>query len=119
MSKCQTGCTCDRHKPARLYLLSNPGLNALNIGVAGEDKIVRRVLDSYPYGFCLVRNWKFSTGQGAYDIEQEVVRHWRNDLNADACVDKAQLPRGGHTETARTRKVGMRKTIDYIGRLVV
>ena len=105
-------------KPARLYLLSNPGLNALKIGVAGEDKIVRRVLDSYPYGFYLVRNWKFSTGQEAYDIEQEVIRHWRNDLNADACVDKAKLPRGGHTETARTRKVGMRKTIDYIERLV-
>ena len=62
--------------------------------------------------------WKMGTGQEAYDIEQEVIRHWRNDLNADACVDKEQLPRGGHTETARTKKVGMRKTLDYIEELV-
>jgi hypothetical protein len=57
-------------------------------------------------GWVLVRTWDHSDGQVIWDCEKEVLRHWREDLNAP-------LVKPGR-ESASTRKVGLQRTIDYI-----
>jgi len=118
-----TGCkacnsTFNYMEEAIVYLLKNTALNALKVGVAGKDSGNRRINDSLRYGFDIVQTWAVPTGQDAVDIESEVLRHWRDDLNAPVHVAKEDIPRGGHTETASMRKVGMHKTVEYINNLV-
>ena len=99
-----------------LYLLKNTSRDALKIGVAGKDKAEQRMKDNIANGFVIVKTWTIATGQEAEDIEQEVIRHWRHDLNAPPNVKKEHM-RSGHTETVSMRKVGLRKTVDYIDSL--
>ena len=101
---------------AIVYLLKHTGHNALKVGVAGAESANRRMRDNVRNGFAIVKTWDITTGQEAEDIEQEVIRHWRQDLNAPPNVEKAHM-RGGHTETASMRKVGLANTIDYIDTL--
>ena len=102
---------------AILYLLKNTSRNALKVGIAGAESSNRRMNDNIRNGFAIVKTWAIATGQEAEDIEQEVIRHWRQDLNAPPNVKKEHM-RSCHTETASMSKVGMMNTINYIESLV-
>jgi len=102
---------------AIVYLLKHTGHNALKVGVAGAESADRRMRDNVRNGFAIVKTWDIATGQEAENIEQEVIRHWRQDLNAPPNVKKEHM-RSGHTETASMRKVGLQRTIDHIDSLV-
>ena len=105
--------------PTILYLMKNSEKNALKVGIASEGKCARqRIGNHVKCGFSLVNTWLFETGEPAYDTEQEVLRHWRDDLNAPERLTKDEMFHGGHTETASMRKVGMKNTINYIESLV-
>ena len=104
--------------PAVVYLLKHTGFNAVKVGIAGSKRQRLRMMDNTRYGFAVVQTWEVSTGQEAYDIEQRVIRHWRQGLKAEEHVAKEDMPRGGHTETASMRKVGLAKTIGYIDGLL-
>ena len=101
--------------PTVLYLMKNSERNALKVGIASEGRSARnRIREHINCGFSLVNTWLFETGEPAYNTEQEVLRHWRDDLNAPEHLTKDDMFRGGHTETVSMRKVGLQRTIDYI-----
>ena len=75
-----------------------------------RDRLQRHVF----HGWTIARTWSFSTGTEARNIEQTVLKHWREDLKAPAALEVGEMITGGETETVLTRKVGLQKTIDYI-----
>ena len=104
--------------PTTFYLMRNPELGALKVGIT--VRAPTRLRDHSKCGFKTVRTWTFPTGELAYKLEQEVLRHWRKDLGSPrrGFLAKADMHAGGHEETASTRKVGLKRTIDYIEALV-
>jgi hypothetical protein len=102
--------------PTLVYLLKHSAWGALKVGITKNEG--KRLHQHERSGFVLVQTWQCPTGKAAYEVEQEVLRHWHEDLN---CPKGGFLPKGlkgaGHTETASTRKVGIKRTIDYIDQL--
>lgn len=96
--------------------MTNPQKKALKIGMAKTKRAEKRM--SEHRGFEVVKTWHFDTGEPAFELEQAVLRHWRRDLGSPARGFLAKGEMGaGHTETASTRKVGIKRTIDYIDQL--
>ena len=93
--------------------MTNPQQKALKVGSAKTSRLQKRT--SEHKGFKIVKVWHFKTGEPAWELEQTVLLHWRRDLGSPP---KGFLAKGdmysGHEETASTRKVGLRRTIDYI-----
>ena len=116
-------------KPTMVYLMSNPKLKALKIGIALQfpAKMKRgkhpRLREHEHAGFKVVKTWNFDTGEPAWNIEQIVLKHWREELNAPQFVTAEQMCHHGRTccsgatETVSRRKVGVKKTVDYIDSL--
>ncbi len=117
-------------KPTHVYLMKHSGLGALKVGITLQNPAKMKGKRKHPRfrehqlsGFRVVRTWDFTTGEQAFNVEQEVLRHWREDLDAPACVTPEQMCHhgstccAGYTETANTRKVGLKRTIDYIDQL--
>ncbi len=117
------------NKPTMVYLMKHSTLGALKVGITLQNPVKmrmckpQRIRELELSGFKVVKTWSFDTGEPAYGVEQEVLRHWREDLGAPEFVTPEQMCHhgrtccAGHTETASTRKVGLRRTIDYIEEL--
>ena len=105
--------------PTLVYLLKHSAWGALKVGICRTKNEGRRLHQHERSGFTLVQAWPCPTGAAAYKVEQEVLRHWHEDLN---CPKGGFLPKGlkgaGHTETASIRKVGLKRTIDHIEALI-
>ena len=108
--------------PTVLYLAKHSDLKALQIGITSTENQTRhnnkRLNHHKKQGWKLVKTWDFPTGQPAYETEQKILKHWRKELNAPAFLTKKQMPQCGHTETVSMRKVGLKKTTDYIDELI-
>tara|TARA_B100000287_G_C20662296_1_gene790557 strand:- start:53 stop:1045 length:993 start_codon:yes stop_codon:yes gene_type:complete len=105
--------------PSLVYLMKHTEKNALKVGITTQGKVGdRRIREHSRCGFSLVDTWDFDTGELAYEVEQEVLRHWREDLNAPPVLAPEEMTHQGHTETVSMRKVGMRNTVEYINNLV-
>ena len=111
--------------PTTFYLMRNPKLGALKVGITVEQSRSRRhnerrLRDHSKCGFITVKTWVFPSGEIAHKLEQEVLRHWREDLGSPrrGFLTKGDMHAGGHEETASTRKVGLKRTIDYIEALI-
>ena len=108
-------------EPTLLYLMKNSKRKALKVGIAMVGKQAeKRFGDHGKCGFILVSTWGCETGEVAYGLEQEVLRHWREDLGSprEGFLVKSEMYAGGHEETASIRKVGLKRTVDYIEALV-
>ena len=126
--RCYHGCPqcaplpgLNAHKPTDLYLIRRKGV--LKVGIYNTDRAPnqgnrRDRLQRHVYhGWTIARAWSFPTGADARNIEQTVLKHWRNDLGAPAALEVGEMTHGGETETVLTRKVGLQRTIDYIEEL--
>jgi len=104
-------------QPTILYLIRNKKLGASKIGITNvhnTDRKYSRLRSHEKHGGVTTKQWVFDRGDTALEVEQAVLRHWRNDLKAPPVLSKGDMPQKGWTETASTRKVGLQKTIDYI-----
>jgi hypothetical protein len=104
-------------QPTILYLIRNKKLGASKIGIANvhnTDRWYSRLRSHEKHGWVTTGQWVFDRGDTAREVEQTVLHHWRDDLKALPVLSEVDMPQGGWTETASTRKVGLQKTIDYI-----
>jgi hypothetical protein len=84
-------------KPAFLYVLHEPALGAVKIGISADvgrlDKFSRR-------GWLLIGRIAFPTGAAAWAVERNVLRHIRQTLQFPAFLGAQQMTGvGGWTET--------------------
>jgi len=104
--------------PTSVYLMTNPQKKALKVGTAKTSRLQKRM--SEHTGFKMVKVWHFKTGKPAWELEQTVLMHWRRDLGnpPKGFLAKNEMGKSGHEETASTRKVGLKRTVDYIEALI-
>ncbi len=98
--------------------MTNPQKEALKVGIAKTARLQKRM--SEHTGFKPVETWHFPTGRMAFELEQAVLMHWRRDLGnpPTGFLAKNEMGYSGHEETASTRKVGLKRTIDYINEMI-
>ena len=109
-----SGVGYDKGLPGTLYLIRRPGI--LKIGITNTKHF--RLDTHKAHGWKVVRTWLDKDGKVPQDLERQVLHHWRENLNAPRALAEDDMPQGGWSETAPTRKVGLKRTIDYIDDLL-
>lgn len=102
--------------PAVVYLLTDRQ-GSLKVGIASKGNSKYRIAQHTAHGWSLYGVWSV-TAKEAWHVEGNVLRWWRRELKAKASRSRESMPQGGWTETASTRKVGLRRTADRIDELV-
>ena len=108
----------DYAAPGIVYLMHHPDLFCLKVGVTTATAKEVRVNTHARTGWVIVQTWDTPTGDDAERVEQQVLDWWRNELGAPAALTKAEMPTGGHTETAALIHVDIDWTIDRVNWLV-
>ena len=96
-------------------MLRHPEWFSLKIGITALSSTKDRLAVHERSGWELVRTWEFDTAFEAEDIEQRVVRWWRDVLGAPPSVLRDQMPQGGWTETVSLLYVEVDEVVDIIG----
>jgi recombinational DNA repair protein (RecF pathway) len=92
---------------AVVYLIAHPPLGALKIGIAREH--TTRIEDHRKLGWSVINTWPGVDPEIAFRAEKNVLDYWRSDGIPDA-VSRADMPQGGHTETAPLDLVDLART---------
>jgi hypothetical protein len=98
-----------------LYLMSDRQ-GTLKVGITSTKNKYFRIQTHKFHGWYTVKTWE-APGRAVMRREQDVLRWWRDTLSAPMVKTAEDMPQGGWTETASTRKVGLQRTIDYIEEL--
>ena len=82
----------------------HPQWQAFKIGICGQDGA--RIRQHVQGGWVIAVDesfregiWDTADGDIAWNVEQMMLRHWRNDLSPDPGVAQSAMPQGGYSET--------------------
>jgi hypothetical protein len=90
-------------QPAILYLITHEELGAHKIGIGGQTK--NRIDQHKKEGWLVYKTLNFESGEGAYEVEQEVLHWFINELGLFPYLIKEQMPQGGWTETVDAAEI--------------
>jgi hypothetical protein len=90
----------DYSAPAILYLLSSELYFSLKIGITATNSVTDRLGQHVRRGWDVAATWNLRDGFFAEEVEQKVLKFWRDVLGAPPSVPKEDMPQGGYTETA-------------------
>ncbi len=100
----------DPTAPALLYFLYKPIVEAFKIGVT-TTKSTRRLDGLTRYqNYEIVKTWEFEVGKDARDIEQKVLRWWRDDLS----LKPAETGITGWTETVSATMISRAEILKFV-----
>jgi hypothetical protein len=108
------------NKPSYLYLITNRDLNAHKVGIANKaslkksDRLQRHKKD----GWIIHQTWEFNDGLIVLQIETEVLRILRDDLNLPQFLAKGQMKYQGETETVNADSITLIKLERIIKRVI-
>ena len=102
-----------KNRKGLIYLLTDKK-GALKVGITNHTSAYYRLQGHRFHGWHVVKTWENLKGTVVEETERKVLSWWRNDLKALSCKTKIDMPHGGWTETAKTKQVGLRKTIMFI-----
>lgn len=107
----------DLTKPAILYLCTSANFQAHKIGISSSEKTRMRRLKQD--GWDIVKKFIFLNGGEAMQIEQEILRWWRQELKLPAFVPNNLLKSGaGGTETVSSSELEIDEIISKIKSLI-
>ncbi len=93
----------DLTTPADLYLITNALLGAHKVGISGAT--TRRLQVHKKEGWDVWRTHRFDSGDLAYEVEQEVLSWFREELGLPAYLSSEDMPQGGWTETVEADEI--------------
>jgi len=99
-------------EPALLYLLVKDD-GVAKVGITG-DKIKTRMASHKRNGYRLVDTWSFGVGKDAREVEQAVIRRWRED---DDLLPAAAEGEHGWIETVHTDGLPLEEIIKRLNKL--
>ena len=103
------------NKAGTLYIIHHPKLKAVKVGITNEG--TDRLKIHQFYGWKIYYSKTKTNGRWAKKAEKEILRYWRKELKAPVGVRKKDMPQSGYKETAKTKDVGLKHTINYAERL--
>lgn len=89
----------DYVSPAFVYLIENPQLGALKIGIGSLSARVNRVKEHQRLGWELVQQINVGTGDIAYKIEQTFLSWLKLDYRHSPFLSAGEMPQSGYSET--------------------
>jgi hypothetical protein len=95
------------NKEAYLYLMLHPELNSLKVGIGGSTNKLDRIKTHLNFGWVLFNKINFSTGNLAYEVEQDILTWLRTELGLGIYLIPEQMPQGGHTETVDASEIDL------------
>lgn len=100
--------------PAQLYLVTDGTAYKVGICAPGSD----RLRQHRRWGWTVRWTIEASTGDEAWNVEQAVLRWWRDDLGAPPAYSPKEMPQLGSTETIRCDVVDEDSIIDFASSLL-
>jgi hypothetical protein len=97
----------DFSKGGILYLITNTPLGAHKIGITNEGAREIRLEKHLKQGWETYRTQYFPDGNRAFEIEQEILSWWRNELGLPVYLSKIEMPQGGFTETVDASEIDL------------
>jgi hypothetical protein len=106
LNKIRSGQGCCRYcapygfnltNPAVVYVLHNPALRAVKVGITGGDERIGKYVRN---GWTLIHTAGLQTGAAAWATEQAVLQRIREEMNLTHFLEANQMgTQGGWTET--------------------
>jgi hypothetical protein len=97
--------TFNYEEPAVLYLITHEELGAHKVGIGGLLK--GRLEQHKREGWLVYKTLNFETGDIAYDVEQQVLNWFVNDIGLFPFLSKQEMPQGGWTETVDATEIDL------------
>ena len=98
-----------------LYLIYNPFLRAFKIGITNLSN--RRYAQHRVKGWTIIDYWYFKNREIARDVEQEVLKVFRNRFPETYLV-KEDMPQHGYTEAFSSDAISSRKVTNIINKTI-
>jgi hypothetical protein len=95
---------------ADLYLVTDG--TALKIGIAAPGS--GRIATHRRYGWLHLWSIRFVTGDAAYNMEQAVLRWWRDALALPPAYATSEMPQEGATETVKADQISHPKVLEFV-----
>ena len=90
-----------------LYLITNEKLRAHKIGITNASTKEKRIGIHQKNGWEIYKTSFYLDGNDAFEIEQEILLWWRNDLGLPQYLSSSEMPRGGQTETVDAGEIDL------------
>jgi recombinational DNA repair protein (RecF pathway) len=97
----------DFSKSGILYLITNTPLGAHKIGITNDGAKEIRLEKHLKQGWETYRTQFFLDGNRAFEVEQEILSWWRNELGLPTYLSKSEMPQGGFTETVDANEIDL------------
>ena len=97
----------DFSKGGVLYLITNERLGSHKIGITNEGAKEKRLEKHLKQGWLIYRTIFSPDGNQAFEIEQEILSWWRNDLGLQVFLSTSEMPQGGFTETVDANEIDL------------
>jgi hypothetical protein len=105
--------------PSYLYLITHSELNAHKVGMGNHKKVNDRLGRFLKDGWMTHKVWNTSTGAEAIDIEAEVFRILRKEMQIPIHLTKAHMPKTeGHTETVDADSISLLQLERIINKVI-
>ena len=104
----------DFSRAGTLYLITNDKLSAHKIGITNEDTRENRLKKHSKEGWETYKTHFFSDGNLAFEVEQEILTWWRNDLGLGVYLSSTEMPQGGFTETVDAGEIDLSTIWNYV-----
>jgi hypothetical protein len=104
-----------------LYLITNEKLNAHKVGIGNVQDIKTRdrLFNFGKKGWKTYRVWNFDTGFNAMEIETQVLKTLRKDMELPIYLTKEDMPNtGGHSETVDADSISLLQLERIIYRVI-
>jgi hypothetical protein len=106
-------------KPSYLYLITHYQLNAHKVGIGNHKKVNDRLGRFRKFGWETYRVWEFETGKTALEIEAEIFKILRGDLNLPIYLAFEDMKKTqGHTETVGADSISLSQLERIIEKVV-
>jgi recombinational DNA repair protein (RecF pathway) len=97
----------DFSKGGILYLITHEEYGAHKIGITNEAAKEKRLEKHLKLGWKTYRTQFYVDGNRAFEIEQEILMWWRNELNLPYYLSGKEMPQGGFTETVDANEIDL------------
>jgi recombinational DNA repair protein (RecF pathway) len=97
----------DFSKGGILYLITHETLGAHKIGITNDGAKEKRLEKHLKEGWKTYRTRFYPDGNRAFEVEQEILAWWRNDLGLTTYLSSSEMPQGGFTETVDAGEIDL------------
>lgn len=104
----------DFTKGGIIYLITNVAFGAHKIGITNDSAKENRLEKHLKHGWETYRTQYFTDGNKAFEIEQDILAWWRNELGLPVYLSKSEMPQGGFTETVDANELDLLTIWDQI-----